>query len=436
MIDTITPAVCGGRKRRRIGIAAFAAGAVASAAAVGAALGLAGAALGSTSAIAVAAGLAGLAALRESGLVRFPVPQLPLQVPERWRSELPLPIWSAGYGAGLGVGFLTFQPVSTFWVACAAAVALGRPLAAAACFSLYGAGRALMVALPTWRGADPGDAVVRLVRRRPAVLRANAALLAAAALALALAPVAGAVPIFLGPGNQLDPSPSKGVLAYTQREFEISSVAVRVSDFETIVFPGGRSPSLSDRFLAYEAAEGVQVVRWRTGAVAYRVPGAFKPALDWPWLAYRTDAFDGTRELWLRNLSTGSTRLLTTADARREIGRPSIAAGRVAWHVAGEQGSSIVVYNTDLATRRVLARSKIALLSNPALSDSRVIWVDQRMGRTTLRLRRLDVRRVITLAASHDRDQVFWTTALGGRNAYATRWFIAAGISELERFRF
>ena len=47
--------------------------------------------------------------------------------PDWWRFRLPLPVWAVGYGAGLGVGFLTFQPFATFWIACAATVALGEP---------------------------------------------------------------------------------------------------------------------------------------------------------------------------------------------------------------------------------------------------------------------------------------------------------------------
>ena len=120
MVETFTPAVCGSRQRQRLALVGFAAGAIAASALVGAALGTLGAALGTQLAL-VAAGLALLAAAREAGLVSFPLPQVRRQVPERWRFELPLPVWSVGYCAGLGVGFLTFQPVATFWVACAAA---------------------------------------------------------------------------------------------------------------------------------------------------------------------------------------------------------------------------------------------------------------------------------------------------------------------------
>ena len=41
-----------------------------------------------------------------------------------------------------------------------------------------------------------------------------------------------------------------------------------------------------------------------------------------------------------------------------------------------------------------------------------------------------------TLTSSGDRDIVFWTTALSGRNAYVTVWIVSAGLAQLERFRF
>jgi len=191
MLETFTPAVCGSRKRQIVAQVIFTMTAVATAAALGLALGLAGELLGAKHAVLAAASLALVAAAREAGLVRFPLPQARRQVPERWRFELPLPLWASGYGAGLGAGFFTFQPVSTFWVACAGALALARPLPAALCFSLYGAGRAAMVVWPRRRAADPTAAVERLTRRRGALLRANALALVACAILLALAPAAG-----------------------------------------------------------------------------------------------------------------------------------------------------------------------------------------------------------------------------------------------------
>src|SRR4051794_39032065 len=102
MIATITPAGCGSRQRHIAAAAVFTLAAIAAAAALGAAAGLVGAALGGGRQVLVAAALvAVLAAAREARLVRLPIPQLRRQVPERWRWQRPLPVWAAGYGAGL-----------------------------------------------------------------------------------------------------------------------------------------------------------------------------------------------------------------------------------------------------------------------------------------------------------------------------------------------
>ncbi|MGH3014837.1 MAG: hypothetical protein ACRDNA_07005, partial [Gaiellaceae bacterium] len=62
MLETFTPAVCGSRKRQIVAQALFAVSAVATAAALGLVLGLAGNALGAERAVLVAAALALLAA--------------------------------------------------------------------------------------------------------------------------------------------------------------------------------------------------------------------------------------------------------------------------------------------------------------------------------------------------------------------------------------
>ena len=125
----------------------------------------------------VATTLAVLGALRESGVLRIPLPDLRRQVPEPWRREKPLAFWSTGYGLILGSGFGTFQPVATFWVVCAGAVALGHPLVAALCLAPFGLGRAIMVAFP---GDDP---LRRLAGAHRLLRPVNAAVLAAAAAA-------------------------------------------------------------------------------------------------------------------------------------------------------------------------------------------------------------------------------------------------------------
>src|SRR3954453_3232165 len=171
MVETFTPAVCGSRLRQRLAIALFALAALAASTLLGATLGFVGSLVGTRPALIAAAALAFLATLREAGILRLPFPQRRRQVPERWQDELPLPLWSAGYGAGLGLGFLTFQPVPTFWVACAVALALGNPVLAAGCFALYGAGRAFMAVWPRHRDPNGPAAVERLVGRASFVPR-------------------------------------------------------------------------------------------------------------------------------------------------------------------------------------------------------------------------------------------------------------------------
>ena len=74
MVETFTPAVCGSRRRQRLALVGFAVGALVASAFVGAALGLLGSVLGARLTLA-AAGLALLAAAREGGVLRFPIPQ-------------------------------------------------------------------------------------------------------------------------------------------------------------------------------------------------------------------------------------------------------------------------------------------------------------------------------------------------------------------------
>ena len=283
MLETFTPAVCGSRKRQIVAQALFTGAAVATAAALGLVLGLAGSVLGARQAVLAAAALALLAAAREAGLVRIPLPQASRQVPERWRFELPLPVWATGYGAGLGAGFFTFQPVSTFWVACAGALALARPVPAAICLSLYGAGRAVMVVWPRRRADDPTAAVEGLARRRGALLRANAVALVACAILLGLAPTAGGATLVVG--QAIDPSVSGTTLAFARQS---GDVVVRPAGGADVVFPNASQPSLSGEYLAYVDDQGIRVVRWQDGTEIDRIDGAdvSRPALNWPDLAY------------------------------------------------------------------------------------------------------------------------------------------------------
>jgi hypothetical protein len=426
MVETFTPAVCGSRTRQRVAAAVFTLAAVATAALLGAALALVGAVAGAGRAVPAAAALAVMAAAREAGVLRFPIPQSRRQVPERWRFELPLTLWAGGYGAGLGAGFLTYQSVSTFWVACAGALALARPLPAALCFALFGAGRALTLVWPRRRGGDPVEAVERIAAWRPALVRANVVGLAACAALLGLAPMAHGAAVSAG----LDPSVSRGNLAWATQN---GSVVVRSDGVDT-VFPAASAPSLDGGLLAYLDGDGIRVVRWSTGEEVARIAGnASRPSLDWPRIAYRTD-YDRTRRIVLRNLESGGRWTLARATRPTDLGRPSLQAGRVAWHASNRARSQIRLMTISTGRRRTIAQSRVALLRHPALTGKRILWTDERSGRAWLRLRRISGGRVGTLGGMRTRRVGYWTTALNSRAAYATRWSLRTGRATVYRY--
>ena len=431
MVETITPDVCGSRRRQAGALLFFALGALAASACVGAVLGLAGSRIDAW-ALPVAALFALVGAAREGGFTRLPLPQSRRQVPEPWRFTLPLPAWAAGYGAGLGLGFLTYQPVATFWVACAAAVALGRPLAGAVCFAAYGVGRSLLLFLPLRRGSDVTAIVEELAGRRRGVLRVNAVALLACA-ALLTAPAAGAELIPLGPGSQFDPSAIGPAFAYTQRDLGVSSVVVLPSAGGALQYPEAESPSLDGELLAYQNAAGIRIVRWATGEEVARVDGATsKPALDWPWLAYRRKVPDRTL-LELKDLTTGEVRRLGSVPGGADLGRPSIAAGRVAWHAAGSRGSRILLYEIANGDKQVVMATTIALLSNPSLSSTRILWIKQRQGISSAYVRKLRRTQIRLVARVSSQRTFYWTTDLYGLTAYVTRWTVAGGVARIRR---
>jgi hypothetical protein len=432
MLETFTPAVCGSRKRQIVAQALFAGAALASAALLGLVLGFAGSLLGAERAVLAAAALALLAAAREAGLVRLPLPQARRQVPERWRFELPLPVWATGYGAGLGAELFTFQPVSTFWVACAGAVAVASPVTAALCVSLYGAGRALMVVWPRRREADATAAVERLVGKRGALLRANTVVLVACGILLAAAPAAGgAVRVAQ---SAYDPSVHRGVLAFATQS---GDVVVRRPGGPNVVFSGAAEPAIFRQYLAYTEAAGIRVVRWTDGAEIARInhAGASKPALHWPLLAYVRPG-SGYDRLIVRNLQTGTSASHARVAMRHDLGRPSLRNGRLAWHVTSRTVSRVLVKTLASGRTRTVARSKVALLANPSISGRRIMWTVTRFGVSRLRVGWVARGGARTVDTVRSRTRAHWTTALESGVAYATRWTLGSGVAAVYRTRF
>jgi hypothetical protein len=437
MVETFTPAVCGSRSRQRLALVLFSVGALIASAALGAALGFAGSLIGRTPALVAAAIIAALAALRETGALRLPLPQSRRQVPERWRSELPLPVWSAGYGAGLGIGVLTFQPVATFWVACAAALALGRPMLAAVCFALYGAGRAFMAAWP-YRSESGPAAVERLVSRTGLMARANVVVLVLAVGLFALAPAAGAAVTSLGPG--FDPSPDGDVLARARVTNGTVGIVVDPPDPDpSVPVSPADSPSLDGDRVAYSNGSGITVLNWRTMHAEKTLSGNLSdPALDYPLLAYRSVA-DGRERLVLVDLSAPGgvqERTIASVPVADDLGRPSLRGGWLAWHRIKKHETVVTALNLQTDNRRTIRRTSVWQESNPSVTATRVVWVEQRPAGSFLKMRRFSTGRTKTLMHMGGRKTFLWTTGLSARTAYVTRYTPTTGRSVVLRVDF
>jgi cytochrome c biogenesis protein CcdA len=431
MVETITPAVCGGRHRHRAAVALFAVGAILAAAALGAALGAVGSLLDRDAALVAVGALALVGALREAGWLRLPLPQVAHQVPERWRREWPLPLWSLGYGAGLGLGLITHQVVATFWIVAAGALALGDPLVSALVMAPFGLGRALMVALPARGRRDPAAAVERLARRRGVLRPANAVALAVLAGALAATPALAQA----GASGTYDPAAWDGVVATTvSAAGSTPAVVVRPRGAPPVRFEGGHSPALDGDLLAYADDAGIRVVNWRTGQELLRLPGApgelTKPAIDWPLVAYVRVA-PRSQRLELFNAGNGRTRRYARTLGTSDLGRPALRNGVIAWHVAAGRHSEIRVARVARRGYRVLATSITGLQINPSIAAGRILWVEQAGSFSYLHIRRLRGGTVRTLASLRGPSRILWTTALASRTAYATRWNPITGRGEL-----
>jgi len=176
MVETITPVVHGGRARWIRAVVLHVAGATLTAAVFGAALGAIGSLLGAPWGRAGAIGVAVVAlvyAIGEHQRLSVAVPQLRRQVPDWWRTYFGPSFASFLYGAGLGVGFLTFLAHGTLVVVAAAAIAIGDPAWGAVVLGSFGLARgAAIVVSRSITTEEEGAAVLdRLVARSEALRR-------------------------------------------------------------------------------------------------------------------------------------------------------------------------------------------------------------------------------------------------------------------------
>ena len=169
MVETITPVVHGGSRGRWVlSVGLHAVGGAGSAALAGALLGAAGSAIGApwgrAGLVAVAAVTVAYA-VREAGGPAVPVPAARRQVPDWWRTFFGPHVAALLYGAGLGVGFLTYLSHGTLVAVSLAAFASGNPAVGAIAVGAFGLARGLAILLPgpAPTAAAAGATVERLI---------------------------------------------------------------------------------------------------------------------------------------------------------------------------------------------------------------------------------------------------------------------------------
>ena len=193
MVETITPAVHGGRKARYLwSVGAHVLGAALTAGALGLGLGAGGHLLGAPWGSQGLLGIAAIGGAYAMGAAGAPVPVLQRrrQVPDWWRTFFSPVTSSFLYGLGLGAGFLTFLSFGTLTVVAVVALASGDPLLGAAMCTPFGVARGLAVLVGSGcRDAERASAMVDRIQavglsRGPGAVNA-AALVAVAGGALA-----------------------------------------------------------------------------------------------------------------------------------------------------------------------------------------------------------------------------------------------------------
>lgn len=164
MVETIAPVVHGNNRSRYFSsVALHALGATLTAAAVGGLLGAAGLVLGAPWGIAGAIAIAIVAlvyGLREAFRLPVPLPDRQAQVPEWWRTFYSPQVTAFLYGAGLGIGFLTYLSFGTYVAVSAAALASGSPLVGALLCAPFGLARGLSVVIAARAGPESDGSIV------------------------------------------------------------------------------------------------------------------------------------------------------------------------------------------------------------------------------------------------------------------------------------
>ena len=377
--------------------------------------------------IAAAAATVDLAGLRVH-------PQVHFQVPERWRRTMPLPRALFFYGLLLGTGVATFAPAATAWALLPLSLAAGDVAGGVAIGLSFAAGRALpLVVLSDEMSLAERPQGLRLLRALAALSLVFALAVGEARAATTIAKPAG------------DPSVAGTDLAWMQPA--VGGFLLR--NGQKTQLPG-KDPALGDTFIAWRSGDTVTVAArdTLTPVLQQTIPGVEKLAVSATWLVYRVGYRDATEQILVRSI-VNPTRAVALSQRRPagELGRPVVAGNLVAFHFASERGSALIGIDLVTRKRRALRHSRSALLLNPALFGSSLLFVRASRCSQQLRLAPLGGGRTRVLYAiaplagqdlGHERRhtrqgehlpcphrprptaRMLWTTALSQTSAYVT----------------
>jgi hypothetical protein len=440
MIETI-----GGPRRNVAGsCAAFALGALAGGAVTFALIAVLGHAVHGSAGRLLVLGAALIAVAAAVGEARGSAiaPQIRRQVPEHWRRALPLPLAAGLYGVLLGLGFTTFVLTFAVWALAGVSFAIGRPELGLVVGLAFGAGRALpIVAIAPLVHGPIGVRVCAAMAERPAILRAIRLADAAALLLAGAAILAGPSSAATRIGDGTDPSAAEGAVVWTT---PAGGVKLREGQPGTTAVPA--HAVLGGSLIAWRDGDSVHVAGAEDLApvLDVTVPGVDALAVSDTWLVTRAPTSTGEVLAAIQiAVPTQATRV-ATVNRPAHLGRPSLDLETLVYHVATQHESRIVAFDLATARSRVLRRSRLALLTNPALLGGALLYVRQTDSAQLLQLGpaapgRLD-RVLYRLAAPavHDAGHepgysrktrtrrprtaqwTLWTSALSGTRAYVT----------------
>ena len=372
MADTVG-AARRARRGAKAAAAALALGLVASSAGTLAAAGAAGGLLPSRRVVLVAIAAVCLVASAGDVAGRRVRPQIRLQVPERWRRTMPLPLASLLYGLLLGTGFSSAVPAFALWGLLLVVAALGSVTAALVVGVVLGLGRALPIVLGVPLAERAG--LFRVVRV------AGACALAAAAVA---APAAAAIP-----APSTDPSAAGGDTAWQQPG--VGGI-LRLADGTETQLPGN-DPAIGGALVAWHVGATVTVADRVTLEPRFeeQIVGIRQLAISDEWLVLRVALPDGGSRLLAQSLADTSVhRVVARTRGPAVIGRPAISGAVVVYATSTTRGSSITAVDLASGSTRRVRSSRTNLLLNPSLLGGALLYDDVSRCAQLVRLGPLD----------------------------------------------